>query len=60
MECLLLVYYASWRGGVNNVQVARLYAKGCASGFVRQFTSLHERAAAYARTWARKHGITLV
>lgn len=60
MKCLLLTYYASWRGGTNNVQVARLYAVGCSSGFVRQFTSLRERAADYARAWARKHGIALV
>lgn len=55
----LLVHDKNYRGGVNNLQVARIAPIGDIRASVKTFTSLHNRAEQYARRWARKQGIVL-
>ena len=61
LRCYLLVDYVSWRGGTNNVQMARLSPPGCGgNAFVARFFSECDRAEEYARRWARKHHVAII
>jgi len=59
-RCYLLVDYIGWRGGVNNVQVARLCPLGARGMFLKRFTSTVDRAGEYARRWAKENNISII
>lgn len=50
--------YASYKQGVNNLEVVKLVASGDGHPF-KVFTSLIDKAETYARRWAKKNNINL-
>lgn len=48
------VDYVNYKGGVNNLQVAKIYREGMRGGYVKCFTSQKDKAESRAQSWIRK------
>jgi len=57
MKCYLIVDYIHWRGGLWNVQRARIMPVGQVPMSVKIFTSQVDKAEKRARLWGKKNGI---
>lgn len=67
MNAIILISYENYRGGVNNLQVAkvlvsykRILSDECRYEPVMTFTSVVDKAESYARRWCKKFGHTII
>lgn len=60
MDAYLFVYYSNYKGGVNNLQVARIVScKNGRGSYIKVFTSTINKAEQYAKSWAKKNDVFL-
>lgn len=56
----LFVDYTHYKGGMWNLQRARIVPVGNAWGHLKMFTSENDKAESRARAWAKKNNINLI
>jgi hypothetical protein len=60
MDAYLFLYYENYKGGINNLQVAKIVDyKYDKHFYLKSFTSTVGKAEQYARSWAKKNNIFL-
>ena len=59
-EFYLLVDHVHYKGGMWNLQRARIVPVGNAWAYLKMFTSQVDKAGERAKRWAKKHGLKIV
>jgi len=60
MKAYLFINYVNYKGGVNNLQVAKIVLSGERGSYLKCFTSKVDKAEKRAVAWVKKNKINLV
>jgi phosphatidylserine decarboxylase len=59
MDAYLFVYYENYKGGINNLQIAKIVTHEQYGNYIKVFSSTVDKAEKYAKSWAKKNNIFL-